>query len=139
MAKTCTDYKQIDRLVELGFDLSTTDMFCTEEGGASNFPICSSDGEKYYREAWSLAALLQLLPEVIKSEGKYGWSFDSLHIMQEHGRMPAADCWSLLPEADNRPRNGKMEVRYAGKIYDVVETKALPGGMPYLAVLDKNL
>ena len=99
MAKTCTNYKQIDRLVELGFDLSTTDMFCTEDGGASNFPICSSDGEKHYREAWSLGALLGLLPEVIKSEGKYGWSFYSLHIMKEqveYGCWTERGTWSVM-------------------------------------------
>ena len=33
--------------------------------------------------------------------------------------------------------NGKMEVRYAGKIYDVVGTKAMPGGLTAYGIEDE--
>ena len=69
MAKICADYKQAEELRKHGFCDDTADMFCTEDGGASNFPICSSDGEKHYIRTWSLGALLNMLPVFISDNG----------------------------------------------------------------------
>jgi hypothetical protein len=68
MTKICADYMQAEELRKHGFCEDTADMFCTEDGGASNFPICSADGEKHYKRTWSLGALLNMLPVFIEDK-----------------------------------------------------------------------
>ena len=58
-----TSIKQSKKLVELGIDTSTADMFVSPEGGIANFPILSSEGSSYNEPAWSLSALLELFDD----------------------------------------------------------------------------
>ena len=66
MTKISTDRVQGEQLAAMGFDPGTADLWATEEGGAANFYITSCDGERHCFRAWSLEALMGLLPESIK-------------------------------------------------------------------------
>lgn len=81
MAKICADEEQAKRLREMGF--TGADMYCTPDGGAANFPICSSEGESDYSETWSLPALIKLLPESITYLDGYGRCFFLIRIIKE--------------------------------------------------------
>lgn len=89
MAKICADYMQAEELRKHGFSEDTTNMFCTEDGGASNFPICSADGEVYYRRTWSLGALLEMLPDSISDDkGIWVLSITKKAIEYKHKLFP---------------------------------------------------
>ena len=67
MTKICTDIEQSKKLIELGIDVNTADMFWLTTD-KSRLHILVEDLEKYSRwdcmPAWSLSALLNLLPIV---------------------------------------------------------------------------
>ena len=72
MTKICTNIKQSKKLVELGLDVNTADMcWSTANPGLEvllAFPFTDADntyGDKI--PAWSLSALLELLPIVNES------------------------------------------------------------------------
>lgn len=97
MAKLCTDKNQSHRLEKMG--VTGADMFGTDNGGAANFPICASDGEVHYYKAWSLPALIDLLPDVIWTENKLGKWFYSYHILKdqvEYGSHTESSTWSVM-------------------------------------------
>lgn len=74
MSKICTDLKQSRKLVELGLDPKTADMHWWPNGnGFQLFPIpFKNDGSvpecvaKEIIPAWSLSALLELMPKTLK-------------------------------------------------------------------------
>lgn len=76
MNKICTSLEQSKKLIELGIDVSTADMFW--KNGVSNkyiqcFTPFVSNGTNidfdYDIPAWSLSALLSVLPDEITDDG----------------------------------------------------------------------
>lgn len=71
--KICTSFEQSKKLIELGLDIETSDMYYIED--SSNNPYCELYASKlneearkhyniYYIPAWSLSALLGLMPKL---------------------------------------------------------------------------
>jgi len=88
MNKICTDTKQSQKLIELGIDVNTADM-CWQN---NEFPIGFNDDDAI--PAWSLSALLDLLPNHIKvgrcitflniyKRLNYGWVIEYLDIKED--------------------------------------------------------
>lgn len=79
MNKICTNIEQSKRLIELGVDVNTADMFWDLLDGDKldeKIPNCYPDrfdisNEKFVL-AWSFTALIDLLPSDFDSEGKLG-------------------------------------------------------------------
>jgi len=72
MNKICTSIEQSRKLIELGIDIKTSDMYywCGEElriyaGGYK------AQNKEYDIPAWSLSALMHLLPSVLTVKGEY--------------------------------------------------------------------
>lgn len=100
MNKICTSVKQSKKLIELGIDVKTADMYymyrhweIDEEtvGSQSDASIgfnsdfyCGADNGKtyHYIPAWSLTALLELIPKHIKQEDGRTYTF---HIFNDDG------------------------------------------------------
>ena len=80
MNKICTDVKQSKRLVELGIDVNTADMFWDmAEPDKRRKPVVGPISDYYDMEgwavpAWSLSALLELIPPYL-GEFKDGIDF----------------------------------------------------------------
>ena len=77
MNKICTSQEQSQRIIELGFDRKSSDMFywCGEDLRIGGY---KAQSEEFDVSAWSLSALLELIPEripgtklVIKWDGSY--------------------------------------------------------------------
>ena len=67
MNKICTSIKQSLKLIELGIDVNTADMYYPNRVGGHNYPLpieCKMGLPLLSQElpAWSLAALLNVLP-----------------------------------------------------------------------------
>ena len=70
--KNCTDLPQSKKLIELGLDVNTSDM-CYPRGAFDpdwdKEPVCHScGGIGLALPAWSLAALLELMPEELPED-----------------------------------------------------------------------
>ena len=71
MMKICTDVEQSNKLIELGIDVNTADM-CYHFIKINKTPLCirwekvHDDEKDNSVPAWSLAALLELLPKRIE-------------------------------------------------------------------------
>ena len=74
MNKICTTLEQSQKLVELGIDINTADMFWLTTD-KSRLHILTENLEKYSRwdcmPAWSLSALLGLMPTDDKRDESY--------------------------------------------------------------------
>ena len=77
MNKICTDIEQSKRLIELGIDWKSSDMYywCSEDLRIGGY---KAQDKELDIPAWSLSALLELIPEripgtklVIKWDGSY--------------------------------------------------------------------
>jgi hypothetical protein len=65
MIKTCTDLQQSKKLIELGIDVNTADMYWQDIGGVTilTFEIIGVDTPKdSVIPAWSFTALFELIP-----------------------------------------------------------------------------
>lgn len=64
MIQICTTKEQSQRLLDLGIQRKTADMFWPLK---SSFPEVCNDGDQYQADypAWSLGSLINLLPDVI--------------------------------------------------------------------------
>ena len=93
MNKICTDIKQTKKLIELGIDIGTADMtvanYPLQDGNRFYFICCKlpndefpsiTDGESEKIPAWSLSALLDLMPSEFAVEGKFGTFTYKVHI-----------------------------------------------------------
>lgn len=64
MNKICTSLEQSNKLIELGIDVSTADMYWWYSG--RRYYVESMDDDDFNKEsdipAWSLSALLELIP-----------------------------------------------------------------------------
>lgn len=72
MNKICTNIKQSKKLIELGIDADTADIIYNlfdESYIRNDTPI-----DKYHTPAWSLSALLKLLPSEFEETGSFGTS-----------------------------------------------------------------
>ena len=66
MNKICTSIEQSKKLIELCIDIHTADMYYTSEYVTPSVITGSKDDYSTYIPAWSLTALLELMPERIK-------------------------------------------------------------------------
>ena len=76
MNKICTSLEQSKKLIELGVDIHTADM-CWQN---NEFPIGFNDDDAV--PAWSLSALLELIPKHIKQNDGRKYKF---HIFNDDG------------------------------------------------------
>lgn len=64
--KICTDMEQAERLIKLGLDTNTADMYCWENNGQWFVsPLAEGGfnvGSNNDKLCWSLSALLELMP-----------------------------------------------------------------------------
>ena len=96
MTKICTDIKQSKRLIELGIDVNTADMCYLNDGtsiklDANPYNAAMSLWYDHYVEiipAWSLSALLELMPESINNNTE---EFSQLEIYKHHVCYAFAD------------------------------------------------
>ena len=108
MNKICTSIEQSKKLIELGIDVNTADMIYNILGEPyirDDIPI-----DKYHTPAWSLSALLELMPERIKigeelsfcltskkslSGFSFGYNLNGTTIVQDNPLDAAFEmvCW----------------------------------------------
>ena len=79
MNKICTSIDQSKKLIELGIDVNTADM-CYLDGDDKDYQV--KDGTLDYEgiPAWSLSALMNLLPSEFIEVGKYSTTTYLIHI-----------------------------------------------------------
>lgn len=80
MNKICTSIEQSQKLIELGVDINTADMYYPNRIGIDNYPLPIEwkNGLRLLSQeipAWSLSALLELIPLHLK-EFKNGIDFE---------------------------------------------------------------
>lgn len=72
MKQVCTSIEQSKKLLELGLDLDTADMFWRHENPSNyDFPVAIDKYERPFKNntvSWSLTALEDLLPNFIRDE-----------------------------------------------------------------------
>ena len=80
MNKICTDLEQSQKLIELGIDVKTTDMFWDmAEPEKRRKPLIGPISDYYDMEnwavpAWSITALLGLMPfQIIENNNRFGF------------------------------------------------------------------
>lgn len=77
MNKICTSQEQSKKLIELGIDVTTADMFWDTlsaekpEAQVDNHHLVDEYDDWYRVPAWSLSALMNLLPSEFTEVGKY--------------------------------------------------------------------
>ena len=103
MSKICTSIKQSQKLIELGINVNTADMdYIPFANDPKNYDcvinIYNNEHEDNWIPAWSLSALLELIPDIIedyvlridKVYGEYyiwygeGWSDNMAHTSSEN-------------------------------------------------------
>ena len=62
MNKICTSIEQSKKLIELGLDVNTADMYYTSEHSTPSIMTGAKSDYSSYVPAWSLSALLELMP-----------------------------------------------------------------------------
>lgn len=77
MCKICTSIEQSKKLIELGIDVNTADMYYPNRVGIDNYalPIEWKNGLSLLSQeipAWSLTALMNLLPSEFTTENEFG-------------------------------------------------------------------
>ena len=95
--KICTDIKQSQKLIKLGLDPKTADMFWRDwrrETELITIPCVGCGNEKEDLPAWSLSALLDLLPESVSPDNDsyqiylmQVYNHDSLHGVDYVGEL----------------------------------------------------
>lgn len=70
MTKICTDIKQSKKLIKLGIDVSTSDCSWILHPVDGHYILSLTEPLEDDIPCWSLAALLSVLPSVIKRKGK---------------------------------------------------------------------
>ena len=82
MNKICTSIEQSERLIELGLDVNTADMYNVPYFGSDECRYCISQPMTgpNCSPAWSLTALFELMPNgfMQKHNGKYSIVLDAL-------------------------------------------------------------
>lgn len=99
MNKICTDLEQSHKLVELGLDPNTADMFWDTllskkpECHVNNHSYADDYNEEYTFPAWSLSALLGLMPyyELIRTDSSYELSIGRLNALISEGNETHID------------------------------------------------
>lgn len=77
MNKICTSEEQSKKLIELGIDVNTADMFWDTlftkkpEAHVDNHHLVDEYDDEHRVPAWSLSALMDLLPSEFTEVGKY--------------------------------------------------------------------
>lgn len=93
MNKICTSIKQSKKLLDLGIDINTADLTVTnyplQDGSRFDFICCKlsndifpsiTDGKSEKIPAWSLSALMNLLPSDFTEVGKYSTTIYEIKI-----------------------------------------------------------
>ena len=123
MAKICTDIEQSRKLLELGVDPYTSDMWWdimdtpdVAQPTGGHYDGYEIEGSQFM-PAWSLQALLNLLPSYLKVVAQYGSYWHYLDIVRDqisYGKMVSSPqgelvdcCVSILDWIkDNKERIG---------------------------------
>ena len=77
MNKICTSQEQSKKLIELGIDVNTADMFWdtlsgkNQEAQVDNHHLVDEYDDEHRVPAWSLSALMDLLPSEFTEVGEY--------------------------------------------------------------------
>lgn len=92
-SKICTTIDQCKKLLDLGIDINTADLTVTnyplQDGSRFDFICCKlpndtfpsiTDGKSEKIPAWSLSALMNLLPSEFTEVGKYSTTIYEIHI-----------------------------------------------------------
>ena len=72
MNKICTSLEQSKKLIELGIDVETADMYYTSEHSTPSIMTGAKSDYSSYIPAWSLSTLLKLIKSEIYGENIYG-------------------------------------------------------------------
>lgn len=86
MNKICTSLEQSQKLIELRIDRNTADMYYTSEHSTPSIMTEAKSDYSSYVPAWSLSALLELIPSVIclsNHEGKYNIRYANEFIIDQ--------------------------------------------------------
>ena len=72
MNKICTSIEQSQKLIELGIDVNTADIIYNVLD--ESYIRHDTSIDKYHRPAWSLSALIELMPfQIIEDNKRYGF------------------------------------------------------------------
>lgn len=82
--KSFTGIEQSKKLIELGIDINTADMFYLNDGISAKLMWEHLPNVKKEAVAWSLSSLLELIPKHIKQEDGRTYKF---HIFNDDGRV----------------------------------------------------
>lgn len=80
MNKICTSLEQSQKLIELGIDVETADMYYTSEHSTPSIMTGAKSDYSSYIPAWSLAVLLDILPNdevTTTTVTRGGWNSES--------------------------------------------------------------
>lgn len=110
MSKICTSIDQSKKLIELEIDRNTADM-CWQN---NEFPIGFNDDDAI--PAWSLSALLELMPKHIKQEDGRTYKF---HIFNDDGIVIKRwNCSYIAEDYHNRAEYlSDPKLKYPTNIY----------------------
>lgn len=83
--KICTSIEQCQKLIEVGINVNTADMYYPNRVGSNNYPLsieCKRGLPLLSQEfpAWSLSALMNLLPSELTEVGKYSTTIYKIDI-----------------------------------------------------------
>ena len=95
MCKICTDIEQSQKLIEIGIDPSSSDMYYAPSPGfCTDCDDLKVGNYKYDHPrsvpAWSLQKLINMLPDYLATRNKYGTYFNYLDILKNqiaYGKM----------------------------------------------------
>ena len=96
MNKICTDIQQSKKLIELGIDRKTSDMYywCGEDLRIGGY---KAQDEDYDISAWSLAALLGVYPMIVgRDMDMYCCWQNSKNLHSRHYDNPIDACYEMI-------------------------------------------
>lgn len=96
MNKICTDIEQSEKLMELGIDVNTADMYYTSEHSTPSIMTGAKSDYSSYIPAWSLSALLEMLsfPDLFKNDG---WNlYITKPISINNADNPVDACYEMI-------------------------------------------
>ena len=105
MNKICTDIQQSQKLIELGVDINTADMFWdtlfakNPEAQVNNHHLVDEYDDEHRVPAWSLTALLDILPTgkvLLHDKGNHGYKCICNNIDSYYFNNPVDACYDMI-------------------------------------------
>ena len=136
MNKICTSIEQSKKLIELGIDVNTADMYYWH---GSHRLLRVNDGkcEDIDVPAWSLSALLELIPKHIKQEDSRIYKF---HIVNDDGIVIKRwNCSYIAEDYHNRAEYlSDPNLTYPTNIYGGKNENVLDAVFEMIVYLKEN-